>query len=304
MSNALAVKDELLSFNLQSLLDPEWRYSRALKLRTNGVKFYSSDEDKYVVRLANFLDEWHSADASSLDEIRKAYPDIYWAYTIYDQKYRGPRFHLEALVVAGLSTNEISAYLAIPEEIIISYEKCFFDIREHLSRENAVRTTIKSRIAGRRGDLDPDPFWKLVALSCGPTALMALWSDGTLEPKEVSQLDEIIAAQIRRNAIKAVTTRNITHENANEVINEYLMLRHEEANLKKIEADVGQSEVTNTSDFVAALLSAVQFSVASVSDRTDTAFLEVSNVAEQAKHLLTRMQSASGVKNVPSEDVG
>lgn len=288
-----------MNYIFRALTDPAWRYTRAKDLKSEGIRRFRDTEDRWVVRLTNFLREYSEALKSDEPEIEEKYPDLFWAYKVFKSEYRGPRYQLEALVTAGVPTDEIADYLGIPSEVAVAYECCFYDLREHLSRKEAVRTYIKAR-AKARGlrDLDPDPFWKLMGLSVGETFLFALWGDSVLEKDEIEQFDNIIASQSRRNALAAHIVREVAAHNAGEVIQEYQGQRRLELEISRAEKEVGELG-GGIGELVGSIMESVQFAVATVGPESDKAFAEVSAAASQAPAILKRLQGSF----VESEDV-
>jgi len=278
--------------SLRSLLDPQWRYSRAVKLVDSGIKFFITEKDALVVELTRFIEAWRETTEAEQERLETTFQDIYWAYDIFTREYRGPRFHIEALVIAGMETEEIANYLGLPTSVITTYELCFFDVRQHLDKPGAIKTYIGSKIRDRGNrDLDPDPFWKQVALSCGTNAVMALWNDGALEKSDINKLDDIFTSQIRRQAIKALNVRDINQFNAHEVIEEYLETKRTEFEVQKSMPSGGSGENADVKQFVASILSSIQFCLAPI-DNTGVSSVEVTTALAHAPELLQRLQNA------------
>lgn len=281
------------AIEIRSLLDPEWRHTRARNLRSDGVVRFSRREDPWVSGLAKFVRDYEDCSPSELDDIESKYPDYMWAYTIYTSGYRGPRFHIEAMIIAGMSTDEIADYLNFPYQVIHTYEKCFFDMRRHLDKPIAVKMYITARISSRGlRDLDPDPFWKRIALDEGISLLLAVWGNGILEESDKKKLDSLIASQSRRNALAAMHVRDIQPGNANEVITEYVDLCRVENDRQKIESEAGLSG-DPIREILGGLFHAVQFTVAPVRRGSEDSYLELSNTLAGAPAILERLQGTS-----------
>lgn len=287
---------------LRSLLDPEWRYTRARALKSDGVIHFRRSEDHWIVALSRFLKAWSESDVETRPQVEDRFPDVAWAYQIYVSEEKGPRYHIEALIVAEMPTDEIADYLGYPVVVIMAYERLFFDIRQHMSKRGAIRAYISAR-ARARGlrDLDPDPFWKRVALDEGFPMLMALWSDGRLNDVERKCYDEIIASQSRRNAFEAMKVREINSSNANDVIIEYVSLCKNEYERQKVESEIGEGD--RLSEFVSGLIHAVQFSVAPVGTGSERAYVELTTAVAQAPKLLERLQGAALARVTEKADV-
>lgn len=278
---------------IRSLLDPEWRYTRARALKSEGVKFFRNEEDRWVVLLTRFLTRYSKATEEERSDIEYNFPDINWAYTIYVSEYRGPRYHLEALVVSSMPVDEIANYLGLPMAVVSAYENCFFDLRRHLDQEGAIRTYISSRARARKlRDLDPDTFWKLIALAEGSQFLFSLWGEGILEESELSKFDELLASQARRNAAAAMKVRDINAINAHDIIEEYLAMRKIEIDGKRVEAESG-ADAGTVPGFVASLLHAVRFSVAPINEGSENSYVELTAALAQGPAILRRLQGAA-----------
>lgn len=278
---------------LCALLDPEWRYTRARSMKTDGVVRFRSSEDPWVVDLTSFLNRYEIADTAALDRLERRHPDIFWAFNIHSMESRGPRYHLEAMVLTGKPVDEIAAYLALPDAVVLAYEQLFFDLRRHLASREGIRTYISAR-ARARGlrDMDPDPFWKRIALAEGESLLFAIWDDGVLEDTHRHRIDALIESDARRNAVEAMRVRHIDARNAHEIIEEYIAIIGNETDRKKLEAEMGASTGVEK-EFVAGLIHAVQFSVAAVGEGSKSAYIEVSEALSQAPALLERLQGSA-----------
>lgn len=284
------------SQEVRSLLDPEWRYTRARTLKSEGVTRFKASEDRWVSLFTRFLSEWSNATDESMSDLEDKFPDIFWAYQIYTAEDRGPRYYLEALVIAAMSYDEIADYLGLPSAVVDAYEKCFFDVRRHLDRKGALKVFIASRARSRgMRDLDPDPFWKKLALVEGEQFLFTLWNDGELESDDRKKFDNLIAAQSRRNALDALRVRDINSYNAHEIVEEYVALCKNEIDQQKVTAE---SEVSGGGqrEFIAALMQAVKFSIAPINGDVDNAYMEMSYALAQGPGILKRLQGSTAVK--------
>ncbi len=283
--------------DLRSLIDPEWRYTRARELKSEHIIHFRRTEDPWVIRLAQFLLAWDKAGVNDIAEVEDRFPDVAWAYKIYINEARGPRYHLEALIVANQDIDEVANYLNLPMPIILAYETCFFDLRSHLEKYGAIRTFITSR-ARSRGlrDLDPDPFWKRIAIDEGVDLLLVLWSDGRMEEADQRKYDELISASMRRNALEAQKVREVSSINAGDVMLEYAAVRRVEQDEKRAEFDAGAVGGMGI-EFVANLLHSVQFTVAAVGPETELNYVELTTAVLQAPKLLERLQGAAAEKD-------
>ncbi len=157
-----------------------------------------------------------------------------------------------------------------------------------------------AREAERR-DLDPDPFWKRLALSEGEQVLYTLWGDGVIEETELQRFDKLISSYARRNALEAMKVREIQPINAIEVLQEYGMIRKLEIEAMRAETEAGLGGPGGY-EFVAALMHSVQFAIAPVTPGSDAAFVEMTSALEQGPALLARLQGAAAEKPVDVPD--
>ncbi len=283
----------------RSLLDPEWRFTRARRLHTENVVYFGRDEDFWVVHLTKFLKAYHHATAPGMPAIEHEFPDIKWAYAIHDAEDRGPRYHLEALVVANKHEEDIADFLALPIAVVTAYESCFFDMRRHMHHRGAVQAyiTMRAKSRGMR-DLDPDPFWKRIALSEGEDMLRALWGDGVLEASDMQKFDHLISSYARRNCLEAMRVREIQPINANDIIIEYGVIKKLELDQERAEAD-SRTPGGGIGEIVAALMHSINFTVASVDETSKQSFIEMNSALEQSPALLARLQGAAEKRNAP-----
>jgi hypothetical protein len=283
----------LKAASLRALLDPEWRYTRSRSLNTEGVVHFRSSEDPWVAQFVSFLRRYGEATPQTMGDVEYQFPDIHWAFRVYSMEIRGPRYHLEAMTLTGLPVDEIAEYLGLPMAVVLAYEQLFFDLRRHVERPEAIRTYIaaKARARGMR-DMDPDPFWKRVALSEGETMLFSLWNDGVMEEGDRKRIDALIESDSRRNTLEAMRVRHINSANAHEIVEEYIALCRNEIDRRKVEADLGAA-AGGEQEFVAGLFHAVQFSIAPVGKGSEKAYVELTSALAQAPALLARLQGTT-----------
>lgn len=281
--------------DLRRLLNPAWRHSRATALMAREVRHLRRSEDADVRQLVSFLRVYRGLGPDAHDDALEQFPDTFWAFHIYTDDARGPKPFLEAMVLADADQETIAGYLGLPVEVESLYERLFFDLRGLQHQQEAIRTYVVTRTRTRGlADLDPDALWKLIGLSEGVEALYALWSAGQLTPNDKRRLDELIGANMRRNALDAQFVRKPTHYNATDIVNEYLGLRRLELDEARaaVSGGSGVSEA-NTVDLVAALLHAIQFTTAPIGKDADVAYAEMSSAVEQAPAILARLQGTT-----------
>ena len=271
----------------RGLFSPAWRYQRAVAVVDS--KSVLGDEDPVVDSLAKYILATRGADPIDRPKIDEAFPIEAWASEIFNQNYAGPRFHIEALVLGKLDSDEIADQFAIPPEVVRFYELAFFDMRPHVGKANAIKALLTSKLISMRSTrYDPDIAWKLMALDDGPEAVMSMWSNGQMEDRDMQHLDRVIAANTRRIAVQAQQSRQITNESIPEIMNEYWTMRNHEAALKKMHDD---AVTTNTAQQTAtSLLASVVFSVAAHEPMSDDVCAEFATIGEDSAILLSRLR--------------
>lgn len=240
-------------------INPQWRYLKAKDYSTFNIKFFKRSEDVVITKLTTFLNKFANVTEGKLEALEDEYPEYYWAHLIFTQAYKGPRFYIEALSLAGQTQELIAEFVNLPIEVISCYESCYFDVREQLENQCALRIYIDSLIRERSTrDLDPDAFWKKMALDGGINALMALWNVSKMDANDKELFDELIIAQKRKNAFMAEHIRTVRGDTANEIAQEYLELKKYELDKRRLEAETN-GELDHTQEILGALYSAVQF---------------------------------------------
>lgn len=284
----------------RAIIDPEWRYTRARQLSTeNTIRFVDDDYD--TVRLTLMLNDYKCSDISDLDDVELKYPEHFWAYKFYSMEYNGPRFHLEALVLAGMTTEDIADYIGCHPVVVSTYEKCFFDVRKYANKPSVVYTYINSHIASRGlRDLDPDALWKKIALEHGLDTLLNLWGSGSLDDEGKNKYDAIIASQVRKNALAALNARNVRPDNANEVVNEYYDMRRLEMDKQRIDEELGQTN-DKTSEILSGLFSSVQFKLAEITTQKDVKQIESTPVNDEELEAVRERLRGALEKNAITE---
>lgn len=289
---------------LLAMSDPAWRHNRAVDLASQKIKRFDPDEDRWVVRLTEFLVRWN--DQSLPDRFKSLqddYPDLFWAVSTHLNYSKSARFHIEALVTAGMSRSDIASWSGLPLAVIAAYELCFYDIRPYLDRPGSVRLILQSRIA-QRGvrDLHPDAYWKLVALESGVTGLFNLWRKSAAAADEVNMdEDRRFSSQLRRDVNAALLVREPNNFNAHEIVDEYLRLRELELRAKQISDELDATgRATVGGRFVFSLLQSVKFVMRETDDVDEDARLK--EVEADATKVLYRLQG--GVKEIQGDNGG
>lgn len=282
--------------NLRSLNDPAWRFSMAKRILDERTTRFSRQVDPLVLRLVEFLRAHREAEsAQDLDTVEDTYPDIYWAHNVYSSEGRGPRYHIEALILANEEPEQICEYLDLPDAVLDAYEAYFFDVRRTLENPTAVRTYLfgRGRERGAR-DGDHDLLWKQLALSADLSTLRVLWEARVLSDDEAKKLDDLVASNIRRDTLEAQHIRVINQYNATEIIDQYMALRNAETERSKVELVRGTAGSGGVGQFVAALLQSIQFTMAPFGSTRSKLSIEMGSAISELPALMNRLHSGGG----------
>lgn len=275
--------------SFKAILDPAWRFTKVRHAIGKGINYFVTD-DEWLNKLFIFLKNWEDIDDP--EELEDSFQLLYWAYQIFRREGKGPRYQLEALLLTNLKLKKIEKILGIPKEVIKTFEKCFFNVRD-IKNKKALRSFILSQIKDRGlNDLDNEVVWKQIALTLGPRILIALWSDREFNDEEFQALDKVLKSQIMRNAIAASKVRKINQFNAKEIMEEYFSLKRLENDKKKLENET--SVVGNDAEFVNALLQSIKFVLAPMQPQVpEEAAIELTGAIKQLPGLIERI---NGVK--------
>ena len=193
---------------------PDWRWTRAQRYCDLGRKPRSSC-DYWVRRIYRFKKRHNRNDMLANANLERDYPDLYRAFTIYDNPADGTKWIIEAGVLAKMDSEFIANHLGIETSVARVYEEVFFDVRWAIG-EHAGWITSKVLMPSKKGLLkrDPDQMWKVLALDGGWEALMAFWRTGRFSPTVLDFYDSSIAAEQKKNALVAAKTSEINGLNA------------------------------------------------------------------------------------------
>jgi hypothetical protein len=113
-----------------------WRRDRALEILDSGRHPSRSKDDKCVKAYSRFLIREHDASSrEERDELFERNPALFDAHGFHvhpDVELRGL---LEAMIVAGMTDQEIAKRLGCLPETVDWYEKLFFNVRDRLHAE-------------------------------------------------------------------------------------------------------------------------------------------------------------------------
>jgi hypothetical protein len=152
----------------------DWRWQRAKAMRAAGRRSVSSRSDPWTARAASFQ-EAEAECRSDWDRLDLAddNPDLYDAVQMHESDARrGPRWEVEARILARQTPEEIGALLAMRPEVVEAYEKVFFHVTDRLdSRSWVLQSVMHKSIHSGISERDYDLIWKLYGYTYGPRVL-------------------------------------------------------------------------------------------------------------------------------------
>lgn len=248
---------------LRAMSDLAWRHSRAVDLASQKARPFEPGDDRWVRELTEFLVRWNDPhDPAKYARLSADYPDLFWAVGIHLNWERSVRFHIEALVTAGADRRDIASRLGVPESGIAAFEACFYDIRPYLDRPGGVLLMLYHRIM-QRGvrDLHPDAYWKLIALESGVAGLDRLWRGIPEDPVPGEADLRALEATLRRLALAAARTCEVTAANTHAIIAAYFKQREFELCQKRaaFARSAAESSCGEIGRFIHGLLKSIEF---------------------------------------------
>jgi hypothetical protein len=168
-------------------------------------------------------------------ELGKRYPYIAHAHAIYNKKgkdkHKLRRWKIEALIMARKPADEIAKSFLIATEVIETYERLFFDVRDRLDSRDYVDTTILGpAISNGMFDRDFDFLCKIFAYHYGEVALevffhpsMGVSTEATLA--NLSGLaDDVIFSRSKGLAVIAAMTQRVDSYTRESIMANYMQL--------------------------------------------------------------------------------
>ncbi len=225
-----------------------WRWERARFLRENNNRALSkSNEDSVVIEAHKFQTGlFKCRDEVDHCLLAEKYPDIYYAYDIWDQDEleigttNPARFEIEARILACQPLAEIADRVCAPLNAIIYYEKLFFNVTDRIEKPGYIlHQVIGPSVHKGLSDRHYDVLWKLYGYFYGPVVLDSLITTCQSPSKlqDPKQLDEFFAndarSSIRRKSAVAARTMPI---------NSYTQIPIIELHAKMLELETDKGE--------------------------------------------------------------
>ena len=117
---------------------PDWRNDRVLEMvdRMPNPGRSTARDDEYVKHFRNFLLRYRAYDVDARKRMGYENPGLYWAYEIYAGRQQPHTKRnsaaVEAMLLAGLSDDEIAKECHTVPQVIKYYEALFFNVRDRL----------------------------------------------------------------------------------------------------------------------------------------------------------------------------
>ena len=156
---------------------PDWRWQRAAWLHEQGRYARRGRDDEYVTAARDFLTRLDRAgtDEVALESLACRCPGIYYARQLRLREDANDRWVVEARVLADQPAAEIADRQMTSAEVVLWYERLFFDVRPRLAHRDWVCNRVLGQsfhqgVKMRQFDL----LLKLYALVGGPVVVDAL----------------------------------------------------------------------------------------------------------------------------------
>ncbi len=152
-------------------LAPDWRWRRAIWHVDTGHRYSRARDDAATGRAVSFVRGWRRCRTRrQFSGLRRRAPALFAAHEIFRSEGR-PRLELEARLLAGQSFAEITARLALPQNVIEAYEQTFHAVSDRLAARGWITRLLG---AHRHGGEEFASVVKSFAYSRGPHMLEAL----------------------------------------------------------------------------------------------------------------------------------
>ena len=215
---------------------PAWRADRVHTLLLSKKDPSRTYDDEWVHRLFRFLRRYNRVSEMEHARLQSDYPDIN-AALIMSQETIGPKWTIEAGIMARLTGEELAEKLHCDTGPIRAYEKLYFDVREGLDSWDWVHTRVLyPAIMRKLSERDFDFLWKLLAYSEGWDVLCDYMYFRQLTDDRTDLFENHIKSRIIKNTLKATYITDVNRFSSNDIVQQYLLM-------KKIEKEEGPEAV-------------------------------------------------------------
>jgi hypothetical protein len=240
---------------------PRWRWLRAKELVDKKLPPRRSRDDKFVTRAWRYLRRYRRDDPRVEEQLATEYPDLHQARLLFED-VAGSRWVFEAGVMAGQDLEFLAEYLHAEIDVLSTYEKMFFDVRDALPHKGCITANVllPAFTAGMRAN-DPDFMWKLVAYEGGWEAAKSIWEIGEVSPVAMDFIVRTFREQVMKVARNAAFFVQPNNFNSVDLMGKGIdMLRLD------LENETSQG-ATQSEASISALLESVNLSVRKTTDQ-------------------------------------
>ena len=195
-----------------------WRWERARWLREKGRSSRRDQDDQFTLVARDYqVAERAAQSRAARERLVQRYPGVHWAWEIRQSGLQAQRWALEAFLLARERPARIARLLKTSTEVVLWYEKLFFNVRPHLHNELYIVNAVFSESVHRGlTEREYDLLWKMVGFAMGPIALRHLilpmqpiWvgAEDQLKPSLEAQID----AQIARKTLIGAHTLPVAY---------------------------------------------------------------------------------------------
>jgi hypothetical protein len=198
-------------FNLREdspLRPPDWRWKTVISYRESGDTLPRSRNDCFFMDLFRFSERLDTASTrANFDAIADDYPEISHAYDIYkNESGESSRWELEARLLTNQTYRSISENSGISTDVIETFERAFFNVKERLAQKSWVlNCAIGRSIYLGLTDRDYDLLWKTYAYYGGSLMLDVVMSKLGLDMQVAETL-----AQAKTLMQEGLDTQSVT----------------------------------------------------------------------------------------------
>jgi hypothetical protein len=120
------------------LRPPDWRWLRAVYLYDHGQGLLKGFDDAFVASALKLVSKLRQGDGRrGLSELSQG-GALEQALAVYTGPPAPQRAVLEAWLLTGLPTPAVSAKVGLREDIVLEYERFFFDVRDRLGAKGSI----------------------------------------------------------------------------------------------------------------------------------------------------------------------
>lgn len=239
------------------LRPPDWRWQRARWLRELNKHARKKHEDAETVVIKHYQAlKSHCKNDLDYDKLKTKFPGIFHAEEFHDREDLDIRWELEARLLARESMEQIAKKIGALVEVVIWYEKAFFNVLDRLDNRSYICGVAMGRSI-HRGlfERDYDLLWKMLGYGLGPHVIDSLTSK-LMNPQHVLSADQVDTA-LQQQTDSLIHTKGWIAMQTLPVSYNQAALVEFYIKMKEIQKNAGGGDVTNliTTNIHAALTS-------------------------------------------------